>query len=491
MAVEHFDVVIVGAGLSGIGMACRLVRERPGARFAVLESRSDLGGTWDLFRYPGFRSDSDMHTLGYRFRPWRHAATMPSGQAILAYLRDTADEEGITGRIRFRHRVVRAEWSGERRRWALDVEVAGGGETSRCTAGFLVMCTGYFRYDRGYSPELPGVERFAGPVVHPQAWPDDLDWTDRRVVVVGSGATAVTLVPALADRAAHVTMVQRSPGYVLALPAEDAVARALLRGLPERVAHPLIRWKNILLSTALYQVSRRFPRLVRRLHRAAAVSGLPEGYAVDVHFNPRYDPWDQRMCMVPDGDLFRVIREGKASVTTDRIAGFTPTGVRLASGGEVPADVVVTATGLELSLFGGTALAVDGRQVVLRDTAAYRGMMLGDVPNLVYTIGYTNASWTLKVDLVAKYFLRLLRHMDAHGYDVATPTYTDPEPAREPFLDFPAGYVLRALDELPRQGGRAPWRSAMNYLVDSVALRWGRVDEAMVFTGARTTRVRS
>ena len=485
MTGEHFDVVIVGAGLSGIGMACALTRERPGARYAILESRSDLGGTWGLFRYPGFRSDSDMHTLGYRFRPWAQPTTMPGGQAILAYLRETAEQEGVADRIRFRHRVVRAEWSGGRRRWALDVEVAGG-EVTRFTAKFLVMCTGYFRYDRGYSPELPGLEHFTGPVVHPQNWPDDLDCTGRRVVVIGSGATAVTLVPALAQRAAHVTMLQRSPGYVLALPATDALAEALLRRLPGRVAHPVIRWKNILLSMALYQVSQRFPRLVRRLHRAGAAAALPEGYAVDVHFNPRYDPWDQRMCMAPDGDLFRVIRDGRASVVTDRIAGFTATGVRLESGAELPADVVVTATGLELSLLGGAELVVDGREVVLRDTTAYRGMMLGDVPNFVYTIGYTNASWTLKVDLVAKYFLRLLRHMDAHGYDVASPTYTDPAPAVEPFLDFPAGYVLRALDELPRQGRRAPWRLAMNYLVDSVVLRWGKVDEAMVFTAART-----
>ncbi|MEJ2887205.1 flavin-containing monooxygenase [Actinomycetospora aeridis] len=486
MSTEHLDVVIVGAGLSGIGTACHLERDLPGTRYAVLEAREELGGTWSLFRYPGVRSDSDMHTLGYRFRPWSSATALADGPSILSYVRDTAREFGVEEKIRYGHRVTRASWDSASQRWTLEIP----GRPGTLTCSFLLMCSGYYRYDQGYTPDFPGIERFGGTVVHPQHWDPELDHTGRRVVVIGSGATAVTLVPALLegpDAAAHVTQLQRSPSYVLSIGRTDAAAAALSRWLPKAVADPLTRGKNIAQLIALYQLSQRFPRAVRGLLRRLTRSALPEGYDVDTHFNPRYDPWDQRMCMVPDGDLFRAIRHGDAEIVTDTIETFTETGIRLTSGRELPADVVVTATGLTLQMFGGAEIVVDGEPVHLPDTMAYKGMMLSGVPNLVYMIGYTNASWTLKVDLVAEYVVRLLRHLREHDLGVAVPE-RDPEVGEAPFLDFGAGYVQRSIDELPKQGTRAPWRLAMNYAIDAVALRRSRVDDAamrFVPAGAR------
>ncbi|MGX7828400.1 flavin-containing monooxygenase [Actinokineospora sp. 24-640] len=476
--VEHVDVLIVGAGLSGIGAACHLRERVPGVRLAILEARSAIGGTWDLFRYPGVRSDSDMFTLGYSFRPWTQARTIADGPAIRDYIRDTAREHGVDRQVRFNHRVTAAAWDSERARWTVSVD--RDGEAVELTCGFLFACTGYYRYDKGHTPDFPGRDRYAGTVVHPQHWPEDLDWTGKRVAVVGSGATAVTLVPALAEKAAHVTMVQRSPSYVLSLGSRDPIADLARRFLPARVAYPLIRWKNALIATALFQLSRRRPNAVRGLIRWDARRRLPAGYPVDTHFRPRYDPWDQRLCFVPDGDLFRVLKEGGAEVVTDAVAGFTETGLALESGARVDADIVVTATGLAVLAFGGLELTVDGTKVDLADTVAYKGMMLSGVPNLAVAIGYTNASWTLKCDLVAEYVCRLLRHMRSRGLRQVTPLAPDPALPTEPFIDLKSGYVTRDLDKLPRQGHAAPWRLHQNYPRDVAMLRHGSIEDVGV-----------
>ena len=471
--MDHLDVVIVGAGLSGIGAAWHLQDRCPGKTYAILEMREASGGTWDLFRYPGVRSDSDMQTLGYRFRPWTGAKAIAGGPAILRYVRETAADAGIDAHIRYGHRVVRAEWSTPEARWTVHVE---GREPLTCR--FLLMCSGYYRYDAGYTPDFEGA--FDGPVVHPQFWPDDLDHAGKRIVVIGSGATAVTLVPALARTgAAHVTMVQRSPSYVLSLPDEDAIADALRRRIGDRAAYAIVRWKNVTLATLLYQASQRAPGPMRRLFRAGAIRHLPAGYAVDTHFNPRYGPWDQRLCLVPNGDLFETLSDGTAEIVTAEIERFTPGGIRLGSGEELGADVIVTATGLNLLAFGGVAFAVDGEEIELPRTMAYKAMMLSGLPNLVYTLGYTNISWTLKADLVAEYACRLINHMDARGYRRAVPV-RDTSVAERPFLDFEPGYVLRSLHELPKQGARAPWRLSMSYMVDVVKIRLGRVDDGVL-----------
>jgi monooxygenase len=485
MTPEHVDVLIVGAGISGIGAGFHIQDKCPGRTYAILEGRDVIGGTWDLFRYPGIRSDSDMFTLGYKFRPWLEARAIADGPSILDYLRETADEHGIDRHIRFGHRVRRAEWSTPEARWT--VQIDRGGEPLTLTCGFLFICTGYYRYDRGFSPEFAGTEDFGGRIVHPQFWPEDLDTTGQRVVVIGSGATAVTLVPALAETAEHVTMLQRSPSYVLALPGTDPIAGLVRRVLPARLAHPFLRWKNVVITSALYALSRRRPKLMRRLFRAGARRALPEGYAVDTHFNPTYEPWDQRLCIVPDGDLFASIASGRADVVTDRIETFTPTGLRLESGQELEADVVVTATGLDLLALGGIELAVDGTEVSLPDHMAYRAMMLSDVPNMAFAIGYTNASWTLKVDLTCEYVCRLLNHMDAHGHAWAMPVNHDPSVQEQPLLDFQAGYVLRALHRFPKAGSKAPWRLRQNYTVDVFSLGRAPVDDGVMTFGGSAT----
>jgi monooxygenase len=473
---EHLDVLIVGAGLSGIGAAHHLEQRLPGKAYAILEAREAIGGTWDLFRYPGIRSDSDMHTLGYRFKPWTEEKAIADGPAILDYVRSTARERGIDRRIRFHHRVVAAEWSSEDSRWTVEAERTDTGERVRLTCGFLWTCSGYYRYDQGYTPDFPGVERFAGRVVHPQHWPEDLDYAGKRVVVIGSGATAVTLVPAMAEEAAQVTMLQRSPTYIVSLPGDDPIARGLRRLLPRRAVYALVRWKNILIQAGIYQLSRRRPELVKRMIRRGVERALPPGYDVDTHFTPRYNPWDQRMCLVPDGDLFEAISRGDASVVTDRIETFAERGLKLESGAELEADVIVTATGLDLLFLGGMELSVDGEPVDVPQTMAYKGMMLSGVPNFAFTVGYTNASWTLKADLVAEYACRLLAHMDAHGYARCVPEL-DPAVAEAPLLDFSSGYVLRALDRFPKQGAREPWRLRQNYVLDIRTIRHGAIDD--------------
>jgi len=463
---EHVDVLIVGAGLSGIGAAHHLQDRLPDKTYAIFEGREAIGGTWDLFRYPGVRSDSDMQTLGYRFRPWVESKAIADGPAILEYVRDTAREAGIDRRVRFDHRVRRASWSSRDARWT--VETAG---RSDVTCDFLYVCGGYYRYDQGYLPEFADFDRFEGQVVHPQFWPEDLDYAGKRVVVVGSGATAVTLVPALTDRAAHVTMLQRSPTYILSIPSEDPIANGLRRLLGA-----------VALATLIYQLSQRRPRAVRSLLRAALMRALPEGYDVDTHFNPTYGPWDQRLCLVPDGNLFKAISAGRASMVTDRIERFTTGGIRLESGTELDADIIVTATGLSLQAIGGIELGVDGEPVSLPDRLAYKGMMLSRVPNFAFTIGYTNASWTLKADLVAEFVCRLLAHMDRHGYRQCMPVDDDPSIERRPLLDFAAGYVQRSIHLFPKGGSRAPWRLGMSYAHDVVTLRHrGLEDGALRF----------
>ncbi|HET7054342.1 MAG TPA: NAD(P)/FAD-dependent oxidoreductase [Solirubrobacterales bacterium] len=487
---EHLDVLIVGAGLSGIGAAWHLQDRCPGKSYAILEAREDLGGTWDLFRYPGIRSDSDMHTLGYRFKPWTADRSITDGPSILEYVRETAREHGIEEKIRFGHRAVAAEWSSKEARWTVEAERADG-ERLRLTCDFLWTCSGYYRYDEGYTPEFEGVERFAGPVVHPQHWPEQLDYDGKRVVVIGSGATAVTLVPAMAERAAHVTMLQRSPSYVASLPAEDRIASALRRYLPERAAYAAVRWKNVVIQTLFYQLSRRRPQLIKRLIRRGVERSLPPGYDVDKHFKPRYNPWDQRMCLVPDGDLFRAIGEGKASVVTDRIASFTERGLALESGEELEADVIVTATGLNLLFLGGMELTVDGKAVDVPATMAYKGMMLSGVPNMVFTAGYTNASWTLKADLTSEYVCRLLNHMDAHGYRRCVPE-VDPSITEQPLLDFTSGYVLRSLEHFPKQGSKEPWKLRQNYVLDIRTIRRGPIDDGSLrFSDGSASAARS
>jgi cation diffusion facilitator CzcD-associated flavoprotein CzcO len=488
MSYEYVDVLIVGAGLSGIGAACHLKRECPDRTYAILEARHTIGGTWDLFRYPGIRSDSDMYTLGYSFRPWTHPKAIADGDSIRDYIRETARDEGVADKIRYHHRVVRAEWSTEDARWTVEAQRTDTPETVRLTCGFLYVCAGYYRYDEGYSPEFAGIGDFRGRVVHPQHWPEDLDYEGKRVVVIGSGATAVTLVPALAEQTGHVTMLQRSPSYFLSLPSRDTIADWLRRWLPEKVVYPATRWKNVLLTTLMYQLSRRRPKLVRSLLRKGVQKQLPEGYAVDTHFAPRYSPWDQRLCLVPDGDLFRVLRSGRASIVTDRIDRFTGQGIALESGEHLDADIIVTATGLNVLAIGGMTLTVDGRDVDLAQTVAYKGAMLSGVPNLAMTLGYTNASWTLKADLVSAYVCRVLNHMTAHGYQICTPR--PPESGDlEPIIDLKAGYVLRAISKLPKQGPSAPWRLYQNYARDVLLMRYGPVaDKGVEFSSGRPDR---
>jgi len=484
---DHVDVLIVGAGISGIGAACHLQARCPGKSYAILESREDIGGTWDLFRYPGIRSDSDMFTLGFSFRPWTAAKAIADGPSILDYVRETAREHDVGRNIRFGHKVVGAEWSSAEARWTVESERADTGERVSTTCSFLYLCSGYYHYDAGYTPEFEGTERFGGQIVHPQHWPEGLDYTAKRVVVVGSGATAVTLVPAMAPKAAHVTMLQRSPSYITALPGEDAIANFLRRVLPAKAAYFLVRWKNVLFMMLSFQLSRRRPAIMKWVIRKGAERQLPAGYDLDTHFKPAYDPWDQRLCVVPDGDLFEAISDGTASVTTDRIVTFTETGLRLSSGAELEADVIVTATGLRMLGLAGLPMKVDGRTVELPDRMAYKGMMLQDVPNMAFVVGYTNASWTLKADLTSEYLCRLLNHMDAHGYDRAVPVNNDPTVQPEPFMDLTSGYVRRALESLPKQGSKAPWRLRMNYPRDIVTLRHRPIaDGTLQFRRART-----
>jgi cation diffusion facilitator CzcD-associated flavoprotein CzcO len=480
--MSEVDVLIVGAGLSGIGAACHLQRGRPRTTYTILEARGALGGTWDLFRYPGTRSDSDLFTFGYDFRPWESDVSIADAAAIKAYLAETARVHGVDRHIRYHHRVLEASWSSSQARWSVRARRTDTNEELVFRAQWLFCAAGYYRYDEGFTPRFAGRERFRGPVVHPQQWPEDLDYRGKRIAVIGSGATAVTLIPALTETAAHVTMIQRTPTYVLPIPSRDGLARRLRPILGPRLAHALARRKNIARQRWVYAFCQRFPNAARKLIRRVNARLLPKGYPVDVHFNPPYGPWDQRLCAAPDGDFFRVLREGKASIATGRIATFTEKGVQLESGEHVDADIIVTATGLNLQLFGGVRVDVDGQLLRVRESVAFKGMMLSGVPNLAFAVGYTSSSWTLKVGLLCEHFCRLLAFMEERGYRVCTPV-ADPAMPTRPLLGFGAGYVQRSLDALPRQGERFPWLMSWNYAADVRLFRKGAVaDKHLVFS---------
>jgi len=478
MGSEHLDVLIVGAGLSGIGAGVHLQKRSPGRTYAILEGRERLGGTWDLFRYPGIRSDSDMYTLGYAFKPWEEAKAIADGPSILRYVNETAREHGIDRRIRYGHRVRRASWSSGDACWTVVAEHAGAEVELTCS--FLFVCGGYYKYAEGYTPEFAGKEDFQGRIVHPQHWPEDLDYAGKRVVVIGSGATAVTLVPEMAKKAAHVTMLQRSPTYVVARPSEDDLANKLRRHLPAMLAYGLSRWKRVLLQQYFFNLCRRKPAHAKKLILSGVRACMGPDYDVATHFTPRYNPWEQRLCLVPDADLFIALRRKTASIVTDEIETFTAKGLRLKSGAELEADLIVTATGLNLEVLGGVGLAVEGKAVDLATTFNYKGLMYSGVPNLASSFGYTNASWTLKCDLTCEYVCRLLNHMRKHGYAQCTPRLTDASVTAEPWIDFSSGYVQRTLGRFPKQGSKAPWKLRQNYALDILTLRFGRIDDGVM-----------
>ncbi|MFE7799645.1 flavin-containing monooxygenase [Nocardia sp. NPDC057440] len=484
---RHVDVLIIGAGLSGIGMACHLTREQTGRSYAVLERRTAIGGTWDLFRYPGIRSDSDMYTFGYGFRPWIGTKVLADGPHIRQYIEDTAAEYGVTDHIRFGRKVTTARWSTEAGLWTVEAIDQQTGDTEVYTSNFLVGCTGYYDYDNGYRPEFPGEADFGGVIVHPQHWPADLDYRGKRVVVIGSGATAITLIPAMSQDAAHVTMLQRSPTYITALPADDPVAVGMkLTRVPAKVAYALGRARNIALQRASFQLSRTNPEMAKKLLLGAV--RMQVGKGIDMrHFTPSYNPWDQRLCVVPNGDLFKVLRSGRASIVTDRIATFTETGIRLESGAELPADIVISATGLTVQMLGGATLEVDGEPVVTRDRVAYKGALLSGIPNAMVVLGYTNASWTLKADLAAEYFCRLLNHMQTKGFDKVVAVAEDGDRSEDSLMGgaLTSGYIQRGDAVMPRQGTRGPWKVINNYFRDRVMLRKGPIEDGVLaFTAA-------
>ncbi len=467
--MNHQDVIIVGAGLSGIGAAYYLQSKCPSKTYTILEGREAVGGTWDLFRYPGIRSDSDMHTLGYDFKPWTEAKAIADGPAILEYVRETAAEHGIDQHVRYRHRVISASWSSEQAAWTIEVRREDRGETLHIEANLLFMCAGYYRYEQGYLPEFRGRDRFRGEIIHPQHWPEDYDYRGRNVVVIGSGATAMTIVPEMAKDAGHVTMLQRSPTYVFSQSDTDVIANVLRKILPQKTAYALTRWKNIRLQQFTYRQTRVRPGFMKWFLLRRVRKELGRDYDVEKHFTPTYNPWDQRVCLVPNSDLFCAIRSGKASVVTDQIDTFTEEGIRLQSGEELAADIIITATGLDLLVLGGVEFAVDGQPVDFADTYTYKGIMCSGVPNLVSTFGYINASWTLRADLIAKYFCRVVNYMDEGGYRQCMPRLRAEDQgmsARPWIVGFSSGYIQRVLGELPKQGDHEPWTNLQNYGLD-------------------------
>ena len=483
----HIDVLIVGAGLSGIGAAWWLQKECPGKTYAILEQREAIGGTWDLFRYPGIRSDSDMYTLGYAFRPWTEAKAIADGPSILKYVRDTAREAGIDKRIRFGHKVLAASWDSTTARWTVTAETEGRRLT--VSASFLMMCSGYYRYDAGYAPTFAGQDKFKGRIVHPQKWTEDVDHAGKEVIVIGSGATAVTLVPQMAKTAKHVTMLQRSPTYIVSRPAEDKMANWLRTWLPSKWAYGLTRWRNVLMTMYIYDRSRKHPAKVAEFITGQAQKAIGPDFDVKTHLTPNYNPWDQRMCLIPDGDMFASLKAGTSSIVTDLIETFTETGIKLKSGKELPADLIVTATGLDLLFLGGMQVSVDGAAIDMPRQLTYKAMMYSAVPNLVSVFGYTNASWTLKADLTCEYVCRLINWMDAHSVQAATPTNTDPAVTEVPWFDLTSGYVQRTVDRFPKQGSKLPWKVNQNYLRDIKLLRKSKLDDGVIKFSKATAKV--
>ena len=483
MITEHFDVIIMGAGLSGIGAGVHLSRDCPTQSFAILEAREAMGGTWDLFRYPGVRSDSDMYTLGYDFRPWTDAKSIADGDTILNYIQEVSREHGIDQHIRYAHRIKSASWSSTEAQWTLQIAHGPGQRPIQLSCSFFFICGGYYNYEHGYTPDFAGLQNFKGQIVHPQKWTPDIATAGKKVVIIGSGATAVTLVPALAKTAAHVTMLQRSPTYVMSRPAHDATANWLNKRVPSKLAYAITRWKNVLLGMLFYKLSKSQPERIKHMIIKGVEAAMRPGFDVKKHFTPNYKPWDQRVCLVPNADLFKAIRNGTASVVTDHIKIFEANGIRLASGEFLEADLVVSATGLDLLAFGGIQILVDGVTIDLPKTITYKGLMLNGVPNMAYAMGYTNASWTLKSDLTCHYVLRVLKHMAAQNKRQFMPILLDPSVEPENWIDFTSGYVQRSLDKFPKQGNKKPWKLQQNYVLDIFALRYGALEDGtLLFT---------
>ncbi len=483
MTTEYFDVVIVGAGLSGVGAARHLQDQCPGKRYVILEGRDSMGGTWDLFRFPGIRSDSDMHTLGYTFKPWREAKSIANGPSILKYIMETAAEESIDKHIRYRHLVRQARWSSSDANWTIEVERKGTDEMVTIRCGFILMCAGYYSYEKGYTPDFKDRERFGGEIVHPQEWPEDLEYRNKQVLVIGSGATAVTLIPAVAEDAAHVIMLQRSPSYMVSLPDTDAIANFLRKVLPEKMAYAITRWKNIRFQQMVYRRTRTNPDMVRKKLLGMIRKEMGPTYDVETHFTPRYNPWDQRLCLVPNSDFFKSVRSGNASIVTDQIDTFTEKGVLLKSGDELEADIIVTATGLSLVILGDAEIVVDGRRVDISETFSYMGMMYSDVPNLISTFGYINASWTLRADLTAEFACRVINHMHSSGFRQCTPRLRNEDknmPARSWITAFSSGYMQRVMHLFPKQGDKAPWLNTQNYMEDKKLIRNRTIDDGVL-----------
>lgn len=478
MSIEHFDVVVVGAGISGIGAGYFLQRDCPNKTYVILENRADMGGTWDLFRYPGIRSDSDMFTLGYAFKPWTEEKAIADGPSIWKYVHETAAEYGIDKHIRFKHRVVGASWSSADQVWTVDVE--NDGAPTRFTCNFFHICAGYYNYEEGFLPKWEGTDSFKGQIIHPQHWPEDLDYTGKRVVVIGSGATAVTLVPSMADKAAHVTMLQRTPTYMVSMPAEDALANWGRKNLPRQLAYDMTRFRKIIFQQIFFRLARNRPAKTRERLLGLIREQLGPDYDMETHFTPPYNPWEQRLCLVPDNDMFLAIKSGKASIETDHIERFTEKGLKLKSGKELEADIVITATGLNLRMLGGAEISVDGMKVEVGKSYTYKGAMLSDVPNMAFVFGYTNASWTLRADLINEYVCRLINYLDMYGLASATPRVDAGPHVDKPFADFSSGYFARAEHLLPKQMIKAPWKQNQSYMHDMMDLRFGQIEDGVL-----------